>query len=354
MAVMKTGPALEPVLKVSGLTLHYLTRPGEVKAVREVSFELAQGQSLGLVGESGCGKTSIANCLLRLLPDNARLVAGEVLLDGQDLLPLSEAALRRFRWRRIAMVFQAAMNSLDPVYKVGQQVVEAIEAHGVETTVAAARERVARLFRLVGLDPQLMECYPHEFSGGMRQRAVIAMALSCDPAVIIADEPTTALDVIVQDRILRELKVIQQELQMGIIYISHDVAAVAEVADRMGVMYAGSLVELGDTPDVFRAPLHPYTAALLAAFPSVSGEKRPLATLAGEPPNLIDPPPGCAFHPRCPRADAVCREERPPLVHRGSQWAACWHPRDETREDVTWDETRNKTPFPAGPADASR
>ena len=331
----------EPVLKVAGLTLHYLTRQGEVKAVREVSFELARGQSLGLVGESGCGKTSIANCLMRLLPDNARLVAGQVFLDGQDLLPLSEEEIRRFRWRRIAMVFQAAMNSLDPVYKVGQQVVEAIETHGVETTVAAARERVARLFRLVGLAPQLMERYPHEFSGGMRQRAVIAMALSCDPAVIIADEPTTALDVIVQDRILRELKGIQQELQMCIIYISHDIAVVAEVTDRVGVMYAGNLVELGDTAEVFRAPLHPYTAALLSSFPRISGEKRPLATLSGEPPNLIDPPPGCPFHPRCPHATAVCREEPPPPVSRGSHWAACWHPLDATLS-------------PVGQADASR
>ena len=196
----------QPILKVDNLSLRYLTRAGEVKAVQEVSFELAQGQALGLVGESGCGKTSVANCLMRLLPDNAALAGGRVILDGQDLLGLPEEEVRSYRWRRIAMVFQAAMNALDPVYKVGQQVVEAIEAHSVETTSPAARERVSRLFRMVGLDPALMERYPHEFSGGMRQRAVIAMALSCDPAVIIADEPTTALDVIVQDRILRELE----------------------------------------------------------------------------------------------------------------------------------------------------
>ena len=297
--------------------------------MRGVSFDLAPGQSLGLVGESGCGKTSVANCLMRLLPDNARLTAGQVLLDGVDLLPLSDEDMRRCRWSRIAMVFQAAMNSLDPVYKVGQQVIEAIEAHEVETTVDAARERVARLFRMVGLDPQLMERYPHEFSGGMRQRAVIAMALSCDPAVIIADEPTTALDVIVQDRILRELKSVQQELRMSMIYISHDIGVVAEVTDRMGVMYAGNLVELGDTDDVFGAPLHPYTAALMSSFPSVSGEiGRPLTTLPGEPPNLIDPPTGCPFHPRCAHATDQCRREYPPQVSRGTQWAACWHPLD--------------------------
>ncbi len=319
-----------PILKVVGLSLRYLTRSGEVKAVQEVSFDLAPGQALGLVGESGCGKTAVANCLLRLLPDNARLESGQVFLDGRDLLALSEAEIRDYRWSRIAMVFQAAMNALDPVYRVGRQVIEAIEAHGVESTPAAARARVARLFRLVGLDPALMERYPHEFSGGMRQRAVIAMALSCDPTIVIADEPTTALDVIVQDRILRELKSIQRELGMAVIYISHDIGVVAEVSDRIGVMYAGRLVEFGDVADVFRAPLHPYTEALLGAFPSVTGPKRPLVNLAGEPPNLINPPPGCPFHPRCRHATRECREEYPPKVRRGSRWADCWHPLDET------------------------
>ena len=317
----------EPVLKVVDLSLSYLTRQGPVQAVQGVSFELARGQSLGLVGESGCGKTSIANCLMRLLPDNGRLTSGQILLEGQDLLTLPEAEMRHFRWRRIAMVFQAAMNALDPVYRVGQQVVEAIEAHGVETTQSDARERVASLFRMVGLDPALAERYPHEFSGGMRQRAVIAMALACDPAVIIADEPTTALDVIVQDRILRELKAVQQELSMSMIYISHDIGVVAEVTDRIGVMYAGRLVELGDTADVFRAPMHPYTAALLSSFPSISGEKLALETLPGEPPNLANPPAGCPFHPRCAHATEQCRREFPPQARQGNQWAACWHPR---------------------------
>ena len=321
-----TAADSQSVLNVVDLSLSYLTRQGPVRAVQSVSFELAAGQSLGLVGESGCGKTSIANCLMRLLPDNGRLTGGQVWLDGQDLLLLSEEQMRHFRWRRMAMVFQAAMNALDPVYRVGQQVVEAIEAHGVEETQAAARDRVARLFRMVGLDPQLMDRYPHEFSGGMRQRAVIAMALSCDPAIIIADEPTTALDVIVQDRILRELKGVQQELSMSMIYISHDIGVVAEVTDRIGVMYAGRLVEFGDTADVFRAPMHPYTAALLASFPSISGEKLALETLPGEPPNLANPPTGCPFHPRCAYAAEECRREFPPQAQRGSQWAACWRP----------------------------
>ena len=322
MTAVESGP----LLKVSGLTLRYSTKHGEVKAIEEVSFELAHGQSLGLVGESGCGKTSLANCLMRLLPDNVSLIGGQVFLDGQELMSISEEEMREVRWSRISMVFQAAMNSLDPVYRVGEQVIEAIQAHEDGVTATEARERVAGLFRMVGLDPQLMDRYPHELSGGMRQRAVIAMALACDPDIIIADEPTTALDVIVQDRILRELKDVQERLKMSIIYITHDMAVVAEVTDRIGVMYAGRLVEIGDTTDVFRSPMHPYTAALMSSFPSVRGEKRPLGTLSGEPPNLANPPPGCAFHPRCAYATEVCREEVPPKVEKGSQWAACWHP----------------------------
>ena len=316
----------EPILRVADLTMHYLTRQGEVKAVDDVTFDLWHGQVLGLVGESGCGKTSVAMSLMKLLPDNARLIKGHVFFDGQDLVSMGEDEIRRYRGRRIAMVFQAAMNSLDPVYRVGDQIIEAIETHAPDTTRAEATDKVAGLFRLVGLQPQFMERYPHEYSGGMRQRAVIAMALACEPDLIIADEPTTALDVIVQDRILRELKDIQRERNMSIIYITHDIGVVAEMTDQTAVMYAGKLVELGDTHEVFQAPIHPYTAGLLSAFPSIRGEKRPLVTLPGEPPNLIDPPQGCRFHPRCPYATEVCRREEPPLVRRGDHWAACWNP----------------------------
>ncbi|MFQ6030575.1 MAG: ABC transporter ATP-binding protein [Dehalococcoidia bacterium] len=318
----------DPILEVEDLTMHYQTRQGEVKAVDGVSFTLERGHSLGLVGESGCGKTSVAATLMKLLPDNARLIGGHIRLDGHDLVPMDDEEIRRFRWQRIAMVFQAAMNALDPVYRVGDQIIEAIETHGLDATPEAAQERVEGLFRLVGLDPALTRRYPHEFSGGMRQRAVIAMALVCQPDVIIADEPTTALDVIVQDRILGELKKIQQELNMSMIYITHDIAVVAEVTDRMEVMYAGKLVEEGDTTTVFRHPIHPYTAALLSSFPSIHGEKRELMALGGEPPNLIDPPPGCRFHPRCPYATDECRREEPPIVNRDGRWAACWHPLD--------------------------
>ena len=287
----------KPLLKVENLTMHYGTRGGDVKAVDGVSFELTEGDSLGLVGESGCGKTSIALTLLRLLPENSKILDGHIWMDGTDLLALSEDEMRKFRWKRISMVFQAAMNSLNPVYKVGDQIIEALELHIGVMSNEQSRERVSELFDLVGLDPALMDRYPHEFSGGMRQRAVIAMALSCNPDLIIADEPTTALDVIVQDRVLRKLEEVQAKLGMSMIYISHDIAVIAEVSNRIGVMYAGQMAEMASSVEIFERPLHPYTFALMSSFPSIKGKRRNLEPLPGEPPNLIKPPTGCRFHP---------------------------------------------------------
>ncbi len=318
----------EPVLVVDDLKMHYATRAGVVRAVDGVSFTVGRGQSLGLVGESGCGKSSIAMTLLKLLPDNARLVSGSISLNGVDLAPLGEAEMRAHRWDRISMVFQAAMNSLDPVYRVGDQIIEALEAHAA-TADRDGMERVRELFDLVSLDPSFIMRYPHEYSGGMRQRAIIAMALACEPDIMIADEPTTALDVIVQDRILREMQAIQRSLDMSMIYISHDMAVIAEVCDVVGVMYAGKLVEFGPTAEVYARPIHPYTRALMSAFPSVKGEKHDLATLPGEPPDLLDPPSGCSFHPRCEYATDECRESEPPVVQRGDHWAVCWNPPGE-------------------------
>ncbi len=316
-----------PILRVNDLTMHYTTRGGEVSAVDNVSFELYKGQSLGLVGESGSGKTSIAISLLKLLPDNAKILGGHIYLDGTDLVTLSNEEMRPYRGGRIAMVFQAAMNSLNPVYKVSEQIIEALETHVGIMSPEQARERVTELFRLVGLDPAMMDRYPHEYSGGMRQRAVIAMSLSCKPDVIIADEPTTALDVIVQDSILRQLKELQKQLGTGMLYISHDIAVIAEVCDRIGVMYAGRLAELANGVDIFKRPLHPYTFALMSAFPSTVGPKRSLIALPGEPPDLLHPPSGCRFHPRCPRVKDICLREVPPFQDFGDgHFAACWNP----------------------------
>lgn len=316
-----------PLLSVEGLTMNYTTSKGDVSAVDDVSFSLNEGESIGLVGESGCGKTSVALTLLKLLPENAEIKSGHIWLGDIDLVTLPDDEMRRVRWSRISMVFQAAMNALNPVYKVGDQIIEALDLHWEPTTDAQARERVAQLFDMVGLDPQFMDRYPHEFSGGMRQRAIIAMALSCNPDIIIADEPTTALDVIVQDRILKKLREIQDTLGMSMIYISHDVAVIAEVSDRIGVMYAGRMAEIAEAADIFERPLHPYTYALMRAFPSIKGEKHELVTITGEPPDLLNPPQGCRFHPRCPNATERCRQEQPLFADVGSNhFVACWNP----------------------------
>ena len=315
----------QPVLTVDGLSMQYETRAGPIRAVDGVSFTVLKGQSLGLVGESGCGKSSIALSLLRLLPETARITGGRILLNGTDIVPLTEEQVRRLRWNSISLVFQAAMNSLNPVYRVGEQIIEALDEH-VRLSREEADTRVRELFDLVGLDQAHIDYYPHEYSGGMKQRAVIAMALSCDPDIVVADEPTTALDVIVQDRILREMKRVREELDMSMIYISHDMAVIAEVSDVVGVMYAGRIVELGSTADVFGAPIHPYTKALISAFPSVTGDKQELVALPGEPPNLLDPPTGCRFNPRCPFATDAYKSEEPPVVRRGEHYAYCWNP----------------------------
>jgi peptide/nickel transport system ATP-binding protein len=321
------GRAGTTLLNVDDIVMHYSTKEGDVMAVDNVTFQLANGEALGLVGESGCGKTSVALTLLGLLPDNARILSGDIQLDGESIVGLTEEQMRRRRWRDIAMVFQGAMNSWNPVYKVGDQIREALRLHWPETlTYTQETERIGQLFELVGLNPRMADRYPHEFSGGMRQRAVIAMALSCNPKLIIADEPTTALDVIVQDQILKELKNIQAELGMSIIYISHDIAVIAEVTDRMGVMYAGKLVEIGDTVEVFHRPRHPYSFLLLSSTPSITGPRRVLAPLEGEPPNLLKPPSGCRFHPRCPFATEQCTREEPSLVDiGGGHQVSCWN-----------------------------
>ncbi|HSB67473.1 MAG TPA: ABC transporter ATP-binding protein [Anaerolineales bacterium] len=317
----------QSLLSVRNLTLEYKTRKGFVSAVDNVSFDLKAGQAMGLVGESGCGKTTIAMALLRLSPDNAIIRQGQILLDGQDLLIISEQQMRDIRWARISMVFQAAMNALDPVYRVGDQIIEALDRHQPDQPAEQKRQWVAELFKLVGIDPKMISRYPHEFSGGMRQRAVIAMALACNPSLIIADEPTTALDVIVQDQVLRELSRIQKTLNMSMIYISHDIAVIAEVADIIGIMYAGCMVEKADTRTIFKSPRHRYTKALLSTFPSITGPKAELVALPGDPPDLLLPPLGCRFHPRCPHAISRCRREKPHFEAVGDgHWAACWNP----------------------------
>lgn len=311
------------ILEINDLRMYYTTKKGDVKAVEEVSLEVAKGESVGLVGESGCGKTSIGISILKLLPDNARILEGEVLFKGEDLVPKTEDEMRSVRWNGISMIFQAAMNALNPVYKVGDQIVEAIMLHE-DVSKDEAYDRVAALYELVGMTPERMDNYPHEYSGGMKQRSIIAMALACDPDMIIADEPTTALDVIVQDNIIKQIKRIQKELNMTMLYISHDISVIAETCERIAVMYAGNVVEYSDSVSLFSSPLHPYTHGLLSSFPSIKGPLKKLIPIPGEPPNLLNPPTGCRFHTRCPYAQKLCKEAMPDFREYGDRhYAAC-------------------------------
>ena len=303
----------ETVLKVDNLNMHYETSEGNVTAVKDVSFSINKGESFGLVGESGCGKTSVAMSLLQLQADNAKISSGSIVLDGQDLVGLSENELRKVRWDGISIVFQGAMHAWNPVVKVGEQIREAIREHYPNNSKLENTDKIASLFEMVGLEKSTMDRFPHELSGGMKQRAVIALALSCDPKVVIADEPTTALDVVIQDQILKEIKKVQELLGLSLIYISHDIAVIAEMTDNMAVMYAGRIVEKGPTNKIFSSPKHAYTRLLLESTPSVVGEKKKLRSLDGEPPSLIDDVEGCTFSPRCPDPTEECKNSSIPM-----------------------------------------
>ena len=295
------------LLEVENLSIDYRTRKGNLHAVEAVSFSLERGKSLGFVGESGCGKTTLGMALMGLLPPNGSVREGRILFDGEDLLLKDEEAMRHIRWQKMAMIFQAAMNALNPVHRVADQIAEAIMTHEPKVKEGQAYEQVEELFELVGLPKERMRDYPHQYSGGMKQRAIIAMALACKPKLIIADEPTTALDVIVQHQILEETKTLQREFGISVIFISHDIAIVADVCHDIGIMYAGMLVEYGAREEVFENPVHPYTKALLSSYPTLTGKKTQLLPIPGETPNLIHPPPGCRFCDRCPHSKASCR-----------------------------------------------
>ncbi len=299
------------LLSVENLSIGYSTKAGLLKAVEGVNFSLEAGQSLGLVGESGCGKTTIGMALMGLLPPNGEVTNGRIVLEDMELTSLPEEELREVRWKEVAMIFQAAMNALNPVQRVSKQMLEAILTHRQDLEEAEALKQVEDLFKLVGLPIERLHDFPHQYSGGMKQRAIIAMALALNPKLIIADEPTTALDVVVQDQILKETKALQDEFNIGMIFISHDISIVAEVCENIGVMYAGQLVESGSTDQVFYSSRHPYTQALVSSFPTLTGEKKKLAPIPGEPPNLIGTIPGCRFCDRCPRSESFCKLEPP-------------------------------------------
>ncbi len=414
---------MEPLLRVEDLKVYFRILKGTVRAVDNVSFDLDRGQTMGLVGESGCGKTTTAFAITRLLPSNGRVVGGQIVFDGQiivraDLPTEVDEVLRRpdwftqlqpilrreeaefaafqagggqvleaqeqmedefafyteitgllagrgsvpddeilenlhkvttqhlrglgagrrrrrrereieqriaaIRWSKVSMIFQSAMNAFNPVYRVGDQIMEALLTHYPDMTKEEARQRVLELFDLVGIDRSRVDGYPHEFSGGMRQRSMIAMALACNPQLLIADEPTTALDVIMQDRILAEIRDLQRELNIAMMIITHDISVVAEVGEKIGVMYAGKIFEYGSIREIFEKSANPYTIGLLSAFPSIKGPRRRLRSIPGSPPDLSNPPSGCRFHPRCQFAQEVCKYVEPPMVQVApDHWSLC-------------------------------
>ncbi len=322
------------LLKVEGLKTYFYTLRGVVKAVDNVSFELEKGEALGIVGESGSGKSTLGFSLLRLVPPPGRIVEGKIELDGQNILELDEETVRKeIRWKRISMVFQSALNALNPVKRIGDQIADAILAHE-DVSKKEALERAAELLKMVGIDPGRVNNYPHEFSGGMKQRVVIAMALALNPDIVIADEPTTALDVVVQAQILNLLKRLKREYNLSIILITHDLSLVAEIADKVAIMYGGKIAEIGPSDEIYKAPAHPYTQGLFASIPRIGGKKE-LKWIPGVPPDLRSPPPGCRFHPRCPYVMDVCKRDDPPYFNVGeNHYSACWLHREKAPESA--------------------
>lgn len=318
------------VLSVQDVSIVYHAPRGTVKATNNVSFDLHEGESLALIGESGSGKTTVSLSFIQMLPSAAEITGGKVLYTRngrtESVLEFGQERVRDFRWHDCAMVFQGAQNAFNPVLKVKEQFLDTARAHGWRNRRDVLK-RALELLRLVRLDPErTLESYPHELSGGMKQRTLLALGVLLDPKVVILDEPTTALDILTQRAIIDVLKEMQSRLGFSIIFISHDLALAAEMADRVATMYAGEVVELGTVDQIFYESLHPYTLGLLQSVPRLSQGQDELTSIKGNPPDLIDPPPGCKFHPRCPFATERCASEKPPLQSYGANHlAACWH-----------------------------
>jgi len=325
-------------LSLRDVYINYQTRRGSVQAVRGVTLDLYNGESLALIGESGSGKTTLGLGIVRLLPDSAKVEPGVIVYrrDGRavNVLELDASELRQFRWRDCAMVFQSALNAFNPVLRIWDQVYDTAKAHGWKKR-REVRVRFLDLLKFVQLDPnRVINAYPHELSGGMRQRALLAISLLLDPQVLILDEPTTALDILTQRTVISLLRRLKEELHFTMIFISHDLAIAAELADRVATMYAGRVVEIGETRDIFYRPRHPYTLGLIRAVPTVIGNFEELSSIQGSPPDLINLPTGCKFHPRCPFATERCKREEPELEKVGDRhFAACWH-WPEVQKDV--------------------
>lgn len=319
------------MLKVDGLKVSFFTYAGEVKAVDDISFEVNMGETFAIVGESGCGKSVTSLSIMRLLPKSGKIVSGSIFFNGEDLIKKSEQQMQAIRGKQIAMISQDPMTSLNPVMTIGYQIMEIILKHE-KVSKADARKKALEMLKLVGIPDaeNRLNCYPHQFSGGMRQRVMIAMALCCNPKLLIADEPTTALDVTIQAQIMELLKDLKSKVKTSIILITHDLGIVAGLANKVMVMYAGKIVEIADTEEIYYNPRHPYTWGLLNSVPRLDyKEKKRLVSIEGQPPDLLKPPSGCAFHPRCAYAMKICLKQQPELMDLGKgHKAACWlnHP----------------------------
>lgn len=341
---MKSDTHNGVVLRVEGLTVHYETTPGPSVAVDGVSFDLHRGETLGLVGESGCGKTTTAMAILRLLQPPGRVVKGRVMLNGTDLLALNSAQHRALRWKSVSLIPQGAMNALNPVMRVEKQIADAIATHEGRQSRAALRARIDELLVMVGLPSRVRSLYPHELSGGMKQRVCIAMAVALRPPVVIADEPTSALDVVVQRIVAQSLIQIKERLGNSMILIGHDMGLMAQLADRVAVMYAGNMAEIAPSAVLFSHPRHPYTRQLIETVPTIR-ERKPLRVFAGGPPDLRRLPPGCPFHERCPEVMKRCPIVKPPLVeYQPNHWLACHRYAPEKDSQSAADEPARKEP----------
>jgi peptide/nickel transport system ATP-binding protein len=315
--------AARPLLRVKDLCVDYLTERGPVRAVDSVSLDVEKGEFLGIVGESGCGKSTLLFAISSLLSPPARVASGEVRFQGEDMVTMSEAELRRFRWRQYSVVMQSAMNALNPVMTIGDQLRDAIAAHE-RMSSHDMKTRSEEVLRLVGIDPVHLHSYPHQLSGGMRQRAMIAMALVFTPELVIMDEPTSALDVVAQRSLMVQIKQLQRQIGFAAIFVTHDMSLVSHFSDRLAVMYAGQVVEIGETRQLFADPKHPYTVGLMHSFPSITGTVQPLTGIPGNPPDLAHPPAGCRFHPRCPQVMPRCKTEETAFYAREKDLVRCF------------------------------
>jgi peptide/nickel transport system ATP-binding protein len=315
----------EPILEIRDLSIAYPIAIGTVRAVEEASLELADAEALGLVGESGCGKSTLGLSILRLVRPPGRITGGQILYHGRDILTMKEREIRALRGKSITMAFQNPLTSLNPLYRIDRQFLETIRQHEPKTSRGEALGKAERVLESLGVEPKRLYEYPHQLSGGMRQRVMLGLGLVMSPDILVADEPTTSLDVIVEAGFIDLLNRLRREYKLSILLITHNLGMVAEIADRIAVMYAGKIVEVGAADAVFHDPLHPYTRGLIHCVPNIRLDQEKLATMGGSPPDLVDPPVGCHFHPRCPHAMDICRREEPPLkAYRDGRHAACW------------------------------